>query len=177
MKIKVLNLQNNSDMCAVCGLENAFGLKSHFYECENDIIVAPCQPLDEHQSYPNRMHGGLISALLDETLGRAIQIKDKNIWAVTGSLEIKFRKPTPLNETIYCVAKIVRENTRGFVACGFIEDEKGNLLASAQGNYIKSPIENIAGDFLSNSKHWFCDTKAKKIQDFDIKNLDLLEQK
>lgn len=176
MKISVLNIQNNSDMCAVCGLDNDFGLKAHFYECEGDIMVAVCKPLDEHQSYPNRMHGGLISALLDETLGRAIQINDKDIWAVTGSLEVKFRKPTPLNENIYCVAKIIRSNSRGFVASGLIEDQNGTLLATAFGNYVKAPIKVIANDFLSDHKHWFCDQNADKITQFDIHNLDFFNK-
>jgi len=36
-----------------------------------------------HQGYPNHMHGGMISAVLDETLGRAVQIYDTGIWGVT----------------------------------------------------------------------------------------------
>ena len=93
MELKVTKKQNNSDMCVVCGVYNDASLKSVFYELENDMIVGITQPKDIHQSYPNRMHGGMISALLDETLGRAAQIGHPDLWAVTGELSVRFKKP------------------------------------------------------------------------------------
>mgnify|MGYP002521741917 FL=1 len=74
MELKVTKIQNNSNSCIVCGLSNTLGLQAHFYETEGDYIVAVCTGRNEHQSYPNRMHGGVICALLDETVGRAVQI-------------------------------------------------------------------------------------------------------
>ena len=106
MKCKVLKKQNNSDMCIVCGVENDASLKSVFYELEGGLIAGVTTPKDIHQSYPNRMHGGMISALLDETLGRAVQIGKPDIWAVTGELSVRFKKPVPLDKPVICVGKI-----------------------------------------------------------------------
>ena len=154
MKFKVLKKQNNSDMCIVCGVKNDASLKSVFYELEGNIIVGITTPLDIHQSYPNRMHGGMISSLLDETLGRAAQINHPDLWAVTGELSVRYKKPVLLNEPIKCVAKITRDFTRGYIAEGFVENEKGEILATAKGTYVKAPIEKISENFL-NENTWF----------------------
>ena len=40
MKHKVVNKQQNSKKCIVCGLDNDLGLKASFYELENGELVA-----------------------------------------------------------------------------------------------------------------------------------------
>lgn len=143
MDLKTLKLQNNSDKCMVCGMESLFSLNAKFYELQKDVICTITMGREEHQSYPNRMHGGMITAILDETIGRAVQIKEPDVWGVTSSIQVKFKKPVPLNESIKCFAKITRSSALGFAGIGLIEDEQGNLLATAEATYIKMPMENI----------------------------------
>ncbi|GAJ01339.1 unnamed protein product [marine sediment metagenome] len=83
MSYIVKGKQENSKMCLVCGLKNPFGLRSSFYELDNDELLAVFKPMEEHQSYPGRLHGGIATAVLDETIGRAIMIKHRDIWGVT----------------------------------------------------------------------------------------------
>ena len=59
MKKRVIKKQHNSRKCFVCGLKNDLGLKASFYEIDNDDLIAVFKPLDEHQSYPGRLHGGI----------------------------------------------------------------------------------------------------------------------
>lgn len=146
MKYKVTKKQNNSGMCVVCGTQNHHSLGASFYEVEGQIIVALTNAGDEHQSYPDRMHGGMITALIDETIGRAIQITEPDTWGVTSELTIKFRRPTPLNKQIKCVAVIDKVNSRGFTGHGFVEDEHGNLLVTCTATYIKVPLSKLSGD-------------------------------
>lgn len=146
MEYTVIKKQNNSDMCAVCGFNNPYSLKADFFEVQGGIVVGLTQGLEEHQSYPHRMHGGLISALLDESMGRAIQIPDPNIWGVTSELSVKFRKPVPLGEPLKIVGYITKETQRIFIGEGFIEDNEGKLLATAKATYIKIPLEKIVND-------------------------------
>ena len=171
MELKVTNVQNNSANCIVCGLKNNLGLHAHFYETEGEFVVAVCEGKNEHQSYPGRMHGGMICALLDETVGRAVQIGNPSVWGVTGDLKIKYRKPVPLGEKIFCVGKIVRDTSRIFVAKGFVEDEQGTLLAECEATYFKAPIDVIAKTDNFEHTEWFADKNAPKIDSFDIKNL------
>ena len=58
MRYRVRAKQENSKMCLVCGLKNPFGLRTSFYELDNDEILAVFKPMEEYQSYPGRLHGG-----------------------------------------------------------------------------------------------------------------------
>jgi len=154
MKQKVRNKQNNSKMCFVCGINNDLGLKASFYEIENDELVAIFTPTDMHQGYPGRMHGGIASTILDETIGRAILIKDKNIWGVTLDLNVKFRKPIPLNESIRVIARLTSEASRTFEGTGEIILESGEKAISATGKYFKIALDKITNkDFTEDE--WF----------------------
>lgn len=143
MKYKVLKKQHNSEKCIVCGMNNELGLKSAFYETENNEVVAIFRSLEEHQSYPGRLHGGIASAILDETIGRAIMITDPNMWGVTVELNLKYKKPVPLNEELKVVGRITRDSRRVFEGTGEILLSNGEIAVTAQGKYFKMPIDKI----------------------------------
>lgn len=173
MKIKVLNKQYNSSDCIVCGTNNNASLKADYYDLENGLIVGIFYPKDIHQSYPDRLHGGMISAVLDETIGRAIQYNFRDTWGVTAELTVKFRKPVPLNETLKCVGKITKESSMFFIGAGFIEDEKGNLLATATAKYVKLAPDKIAPSALS-PENWFL-TNSQPPNEIELHNLDFFD--
>ena len=154
MKHHVVEKQNNSKMCFVCGINNKFGLKASFYEMENGELVAIFYPNEYHQSYPGRLHGGIASTILDETIGRAMLIKDKNIWGVTLDLNLKFRKPIPLNQELKVVARITNETSRMFEGSGEIILEDGKVAVTAYGKYLKLPIDKIT-DMEFTYDEWF----------------------
>ena len=141
--MKVVKKQNNSDYCLICGVNNPAGLNAQFYEMEDKTIVAKVNFKKEHQSYPNRVHGGMISALLDELVGRAIWVYDPNQWGVTMQLNVKFRKPVPYDTDLKAVGKIDNQTSRTFLGSGKILDSQGNILAEATATYMKLPIEQI----------------------------------
>lgn len=142
--LRVVKKQNNSKMCFVCGMQNENGLKAAFYELENEEIIAIFSPLEEHQSYPERLHGGVATAVLDETIGRAVNIRHGGIWGVTVELNLKYRKPIPLDQELRVVARITRDTSRIFEGTGEILLPNGEIAATASGKYMKLPIEKIA---------------------------------
>jgi uncharacterized protein (TIGR00369 family) len=144
MRYKVKRKQPNSRMCLVCGLMNEFGLKSRFYELENNELVALFTPCEEHQSYPGRMHGGMISAILDETVGRAIMAFDHDFWGVTIELNVKYLKPVPLDEELMVVGRITKDSRRIFEGTSEIILQSGEVAAEAEGRYLKMPLDRIA---------------------------------
>lgn len=172
MELKVIKKQCNSNDCIVCGMQNHASLKASLYEVEGDMIVGLLAGDECHQSYPHRMHGGIISALLDEIIGRAVNIFEPDTFGVTGALEVKFKKPVPLGEEIKVVGKVVRNTSRLFESEGFIEDESGNILAMAHATYIKQPIEVIAGAKLSE-QDWY--VIPDNLEYIDVKNVDYFE--
>ncbi|HBW38244.1 PaaI family thioesterase [Desulfosporosinus sp. BICA1-9] len=153
MKYTVMKRQQNSKKCIVCGLENDLGLKASFYELENGELVAIFKPLEEHQSYPERLHGGIAGTILDETIGRAIMVKEEDIWGVTVELNIKYRKPIPLTEELRVIGRITKNSSRLFEGTGEIFLKNGAVAVSAWGKYLKMPIDKIA-NFNEDDQEW-----------------------
>jgi len=146
--------QPNSRMCLVCGLKNPFGLHTSFFELENSELLAIFKPKEEHQSYPGRLHGGIISTILDETIGRAIMIKSEgDIWGVTVDLQIRFKKPVPLDEELRVIGRITKNSSRFFEGTGELLLQDATVAAEGHGKYLKIPLEKIA-DFDVDHQEW-----------------------
>jgi uncharacterized protein (TIGR00369 family) len=157
MSRRVHAAQNVSRMCLVCGVENAAGFKARFFELESGELVGVFRPREEHQGYPGRLHGGLASAILDETIGRAINVADTHTWGVTVEFTARFRKPVPLDREVRAVGRITRDGSRMFEGTGEIVLEDGSVAVEAHGKYVKMPIEGIVDTDFSRSE-WFADT-------------------
>jgi uncharacterized protein (TIGR00369 family) len=141
---QIIGKQHNSKLCFVCGLKNKFGIRAHFYITKENELIALFTPSEEHQSYPGRLHGGIASAILDETIGRAIQNKcETEIWGVTLELNVKYKKPVPLNEELKVIGRITSENSRFFEGSGEIVLNNGEVAVTASGRYLKVPLEKI----------------------------------
>lgn len=141
--MKVISKQKNSKMCYICGMENPTGLKAQFYNMENGTVMTKFQYKAEHQSFPERVHGGLVSAMLDELACRAYWCIDENILGATMSLETKFRKPVPYNEDIIGSGIVIKDMSKFFVSEVSLKDREGNILADGIVKYIKLPAEKI----------------------------------
>ena len=144
--MKVIRKQSNSKMCLICGLQNKAGLKAPFYEMEDNSVVTIFRYNDIHQSYPERVHGGMISSLLDELIGRAIWVYEPTIWGVTATLNVKFRKPVPLNEELIGKGVIIENKKRLFKGVGYIYSKDLELLAEAEAVYVKLPLDEVVHD-------------------------------
>lgn len=142
--MKVIRKQSNSKMCYICGMDNPFGLKAPFYEMENQTVVSLFRYQEMHQSYPERVHGGLITALLDEIAGRAIWIVEPNTWAVTGDIRVKFRKVVPYDTDLKAIGKVTKNTRRIFFAVAKLYNMDNELLAEAEVTYFKLPLDKIA---------------------------------
>lgn len=159
MRREVLAAQNISRMCMVCGKENVAGLHARFYEMDGGELLGIFKPCDIHQSYPGRLHGGMATAILDETIGRAANIDDPETWGVTVELTVRFRKPVPIDGETRCVARITRNSRRIFEGTGEIVLPDGTVAVEASGKYMRMPIDKIAeGDF---SEEWFVDERER----------------
>jgi len=157
MKYKVLEKQNSSAWCMLCGMQNPMSPQMKFYVCEGEpkFLIGIIHAVDHHQSYPDRMHGGMIAAILDETLGRAVQVIDIDVWGVTIDLKVTYRRPVPLNEDLYCITNLDVFNNRMFSGTAKLVNKAGTVLATAEGRYARLPAESIAGGLTSDN--WFYD--------------------
>lgn len=141
--MKVLKKQTNSKYCIICGLDNRLGVKAPFYNLEDGSVATVFQFKPEHQSYPGRTHGGMISSMLDELMGRALWVTEPDTYGVTTTMNVTFRKPVPYDATIKGRAIIVHNSKLGFSTKGELYDENNNLLAQGNAKYLKLPTEKI----------------------------------
>ena len=154
MRHKISGKQHNSKLCFICGLKNNSGLNASFFETEGNELIATFMPTDEHQSYPGRLHGGIASAILDETIGRAISIGNaEQIWGITVELSVQFKKPIPLNNEVKVIGRITSQNSRFFEGTGEIVLDSGEIAVVAKGRYMKAPLSKIA-DFDPEENDW-----------------------
>jgi uncharacterized protein (TIGR00369 family) len=144
MKKKVLRKQNNSTRCFVCGLNNDMGLRAEFYELEDGTLAATVVAHPLHQSYPGRVHGGVSSALLDETIGRAINIQEPGTWGVTVEITTRFKKPVPYGVPLLVTGRITENRSRLFSGEGEILLPDGSVAVSASGKYLKMKLSDIS---------------------------------
>ncbi len=127
-----------------CGTENPKGLHMSFFrvgdQLESDIV------LDEHcVGWENIAHGGIVSTILDETMGWAV-IAFKRVFFVTRVIEVRYHRPTPIRVPLKAVARIhPKPALRGCRVRGILYDRHGTRLASAQAEmaYLSEKMQAL----------------------------------
>ena len=139
--MKVVKVQRNSKNCIICGLDNPLGLKAVFYNLDDGSVASVLKFKKEHQSYPDRTHGGMVGALLDELIGRVLWVSEPYTFGVTTTLTVTYRRPVPPETLVKARGYMTFNGGRGFTAKGQIYDMDNNLLAEAECKYFKIPFE------------------------------------
>ena len=133
--------QPNSQMCFICGLENPIGLKLFFYEHADGSVSARFTPRAEHQGFPGVVHGGIVSAMLDEAMARASMTGGREQWMMTAKLELRFHKPVPVGAPLTVVGRVERMSRIGMTARSEVLLADGTLAAEANGLFTTLPPE------------------------------------
>ena len=136
-----LNDETDYGLCFACGPRNRSGLHLRF-ERDGDVVTATFRGREEHQGFPGYVHGGVITALLDETMSRVSLLEDR--WTMTARMEVRFRRPVPVDQPVTAVAE-KRAERRGFVeAEGRVVLPDGTVAASASGTFAFLSEESLA---------------------------------
>jgi uncharacterized protein (TIGR00369 family) len=138
--------QPNSRMCFICGLQNPIGLKLAFYEDhEADQVRAEFTIPEDFQGYPGVVHGGIVSAILDEIAGRAVMLRgsDNDLMA-TLRLNVRYRRPTPTSTPLTAVAWVEQAGGVGARAAAEIRLPDGTVTAECEALLAPPPEEFIA---------------------------------
>lgn len=128
-------------MCFVCGRDNPIGFHLQFFADDDGCVHANYTPREEHQGFPGVMHGGLVTALLDEIIGRTAIASD--LWCMTAKLEVRFKKPVPVGAPFALKGEITKHDGRVLEGRGEIRLEDGSLAAEAHGTYLRIPDEQL----------------------------------
>jgi acyl-coenzyme A thioesterase PaaI-like protein len=145
--------QPNSHHCIVCGVRNDASLKVRFYDTVDTEgrpeLLARFTADEIHQGYPGRLHGGLATGVLDETMGRAVNSgnseRDATTWGVAVELSTRFRQPVPLGVELTARGRVTGDRQRLFEGSGEIYLPDGTVAVSASGRFIRLPLDEISG--------------------------------
>jgi acyl-coenzyme A thioesterase PaaI-like protein len=131
-----LNDYTDYRQCFVCGQDNHDGLKT-VYRQEGEFIVTEFTGDKKHQGFPGYVHGGLLSTLLDETMGRTALFS--RTWVMTGKLEVRYRTPAPIEQRLTIRAWLTRGRRDSFESRGEVTLDDGTVLAEGRGLFIRVP--------------------------------------
>ena len=158
MTIKKYALQDlvaPDGICFGCGSKNIDGLRiKSYWDDDNLHVIATHMPDVRYAGWPSLVYGGLISCLIDchsnwtvianhyRTEGREADTLPR-INCVTGSLGVKYIKPTPLGVLLTLKARVegkVDRKTR--VLCEVYA--KDTLTAVGDSVFVRVNIDHLA---------------------------------
>ena len=127
----------------VSGDSNPMGINAKLWrEGEVAVIEAPLEKAFE--GAPGRAHGGMVAALIDETMGLVMSIQ--GVVAFTVQLDVAYRAPTPIFRPIVAKAWLDHVDRRKlFIACEVRDGD--TICAEAKGIFVSVDptkfLENI----------------------------------
>lgn len=126
--------------CFCCSRSNPIGLKLDFWYNETEKTVeVEWNPWEYLQGYPNVLHGGIQSTLMDEVASWAVYVLLATA-GVTSKMEVKFRKPVYVNKgQIRVAARVVGTERRFANIHTELFDSEGKLCAEGEVQYYIYP--------------------------------------
>ena len=125
--------ENISELCFGCGKDNPIGLKLNFRE-EGEEYITEFTPQKYYQGYPDIMHGGITTTILDEAMGQ--YLFRKGMIAPTAEINVRFRKAIPIEDTIKVTAKILSQKGRMIEMSALVILPSGVIAAEGRGKFI-----------------------------------------
>jgi uncharacterized protein (TIGR00369 family) len=134
-------LDFRSNGCVICGPENAVGVHVH-WDADGDGAVRAEATVPAHfQGFQGMVHGGVITALLDDAMWHAI-FRATGVSTVTADLSVRYRHPVPIGQPVRVEARFLRTRHRLAEAEATVQEarEGGLVLAEAHGRFLPEPV-------------------------------------
>lgn len=120
--------------CFICGENNPSGLQLKF-SLLNGTVQTEFIPQKNHQGYKNIVHGGIISALLDEAMVKAALLQ--GMPAVTAEITVRFKNPLVTGEKSIVEAQIATTHKRIIETSAVMRTSDGTLIAEAHAKLLR----------------------------------------
>ena len=128
------------DHSPLIGLANPLAPPLHL-EVVDDQVVGWARFGSAYEGPPGNVHGGFIAAAFDEVLGMAQSLGGRP--GMTGTLTIRYRRPTPLHADLRFEATFDRMEGRKIFTTGRLLHE-GNVTAEAEAIFITVDFSKMA---------------------------------
>jgi len=144
VEARVAAIKSMFGWCFGCGLHNPVGLQLGGFVTAADTVSCRWSPRAEYQSFPDVIHGGIVTAALDEVMAwTAMLLVDHTV--VTGTMDLRFRRPAMHGETFDLAARLDDHRGRRVMLSASMTDIGGNEIASAHGMFITMDRLELAG--------------------------------
>ncbi len=132
-----ITLDDPDNHCFGCSPHNDRGLQLSFHSVDESTVWSEYTAEEYLGGAPGVIHGGIQAALLDETLGFAIENRypDVDPWIVTVDFKLRYRRPVPTCERIIIHARFLRSEGKDFYVEGEIVNESGEVLTKAEARW------------------------------------------
>ena len=121
------------NQCFACGPTNPAGLHLQFEQVDGDVVarfVADAR----HGGWAGVVHGGILTTILDEAMAYTMYFR--NVRALTGRLEVRFRQPAIQGMELTVRARVVAEGRRhADVEAAILHEE--STVAEGKGRFMK----------------------------------------
>lgn len=134
----------NDHACFGCGVENAHGLQLRFEANQDgDGVLTRVTLAPRFEGYMGVAHGGIISTILDEVMAWSLYRRD--IWAVTGQMQTRFRKPVEIGKPLIAIGHLRNDRGRVIETTGELRDARDDtLLGEATATFVRVPDSQAA---------------------------------
>ena len=130
-------------LCHGCKAINRcrMGLQRETLQDDGVVLSEVIAPRDS-EGGPNVAHGGWTAGIMDELVGHVMMLREE--FAVTGTLEVVFCKPMPIELPLIGKAWIEkREGRKAFVAATLELASSGALLATVKAIMVTRPADHF----------------------------------
>lgn len=124
--------------CLVCGDKNEIGMKLPF-DYDGEVATTEYTAEARFEGYKQILHGGILTALLDEVMAKAIF--GKKILVATVEIKVKFKKPVKTGQKIRLEGKYTGERGGLIFATSQAMLPDGSLAAVAEGKFFRLEAE------------------------------------
>ncbi|MGB8360833.1 MAG: PaaI family thioesterase [Acidimicrobiia bacterium] len=122
------------DGCFACGRDNPIGLHLDDFGLEDGRVSARFTPRAHYRGAGTTLHGGVAATALDEILvWTGILLEE--VMTVTGTMELRYRKPVHVHETIVVSARVDERRGRRLLLSGELSVD-GEARVAASGLYL-----------------------------------------
>jgi len=129
-----MNKLEDDHHCFVCGEKNPHGLHLKFSLHEGKVS-SEFVPQKIHQGYKDIVHGGIISAIIDEAMVKAALMQ--GIPAITAEIAVRFRNPLIVGEKAIIEATITNMNKRIIETSARIKKSDETLIAEGHAKLLR----------------------------------------
>ncbi len=136
---KKSKLLPTSATCFLCGEENPCGLKIRFYQ-DADRVYTEYQVDERRTGFDGLAHGGVLAALLDETMGWAAALAFGRM-CITAEITIRYVKVVKVGTMLIVSAKPASCSRRLCVIDGEVRDQDGTLYTRASAKFLPLSVE------------------------------------